>query len=139
MREIIILHIGQAGIQVGNACWELFCLEHGIRPGACCAVVGRLHAWWCDPVPNASTSAVAVAAAMHRSRVVCPNLVPAAALVRARARRLMCVWVCGCCAVAGGGVVQMAKCRRTHRLRTMTRIKRFTQRQVRRWLGARAD
>lgn len=35
MREIIILHIGQAGIQVGNACWELFCLEHGIRPGAC--------------------------------------------------------------------------------------------------------
>jgi len=33
MREIIIIHIGQAGIQVGNACWELFCLEHGIRPG----------------------------------------------------------------------------------------------------------
>ena len=20
---------GQAGIQVGNACWELYCLEHG--------------------------------------------------------------------------------------------------------------
>nr|CEL67380.1 TPA: Tubulin alpha chain [Neospora caninum Liverpool] len=33
MREIISLHIGQAGVQVGNACWELFCLEHGIRPG----------------------------------------------------------------------------------------------------------
>jgi tubulin alpha len=32
MREIISLHIGQAGIQVGNACWELFCLEHGIGP-----------------------------------------------------------------------------------------------------------
>ncbi|PFH38634.1 putative alpha-tubulin I [Besnoitia besnoiti] len=32
MREIISLHIGQAGVQVGNACWELFCLEHGIRP-----------------------------------------------------------------------------------------------------------
>ncbi|KAK8795687.1 hypothetical protein WA158_000344 [Blastocystis sp. Blastoise] len=30
MREIISLHIGQAGIQVGNACWELYCLEHGI-------------------------------------------------------------------------------------------------------------
>src|SRR3989338_10358285 len=32
MREVISLHIGQAGIQVGNACWELFCLEHGISP-----------------------------------------------------------------------------------------------------------
>jgi len=32
MREIISIHIGQAGIQVGNACWELFCLEHGIQP-----------------------------------------------------------------------------------------------------------
>jgi len=32
MREIINIHIGQAGIQTGNACWELFCLEHGIRP-----------------------------------------------------------------------------------------------------------
>jgi len=32
MREVIGIHIGQAGIQVGNACWELFCLEHGIQP-----------------------------------------------------------------------------------------------------------
>jgi hypothetical protein len=32
MREVISIHIGQAGIQVGNACWELFCLEHGIQP-----------------------------------------------------------------------------------------------------------
>jgi tubulin alpha len=31
MREIISIHIGQAGIQVGNACWELYCLEHGIQ------------------------------------------------------------------------------------------------------------
>ncbi|KAL5678112.1 hypothetical protein ACJX0J_014243, partial [Zea mays] len=31
MREIISIHIGQAGIQVGNACWELYCLEHGIE------------------------------------------------------------------------------------------------------------
>ena len=31
MREIISIHIGQAGVQVGNACWELFCLEHGIQ------------------------------------------------------------------------------------------------------------
>jgi tubulin alpha len=32
MREIISIHVGQAGIQVGNACWELYCLEHGISP-----------------------------------------------------------------------------------------------------------
>lgn len=32
MREIINIHVGQAGIQVGNTCWELFCLEHGIQP-----------------------------------------------------------------------------------------------------------
>ncbi|KAL4501497.1 hypothetical protein ABPG72_021304 [Tetrahymena utriculariae] len=32
MEEIISIHIGQSGIQVGNACWELFCLEHDIQP-----------------------------------------------------------------------------------------------------------
>ncbi|KAL8505045.1 hypothetical protein ACS0TY_016303 [Phlomoides rotata] len=32
MRECISIHIGQAGIQVGNACWELYCLEHGTQP-----------------------------------------------------------------------------------------------------------
>lgn len=32
MRECISIHIGQAGTQIGNACWELFCLEHGINP-----------------------------------------------------------------------------------------------------------
>lgn len=31
MREIINLHIGQAGIQVGNACWQLYSQEHGIQ------------------------------------------------------------------------------------------------------------
>jgi len=30
MREVISVHLGQAGIQAGNACWELYCLEHGI-------------------------------------------------------------------------------------------------------------
>ena len=24
--------MGQAGIQTGNGCWELYCLEHGIQP-----------------------------------------------------------------------------------------------------------
>ncbi|KAJ1913160.1 alpha-tubulin [Mycoemilia scoparia] len=32
MREIISVHIGQAGVQIGNSCWELYCLEHGINP-----------------------------------------------------------------------------------------------------------
>ena len=32
MRECISIHIGQAGVQMGNACWELYCLEHGIQP-----------------------------------------------------------------------------------------------------------
>jgi len=32
MREIISIHIGQAGVQTGNSCWELYCLEHGINP-----------------------------------------------------------------------------------------------------------
>jgi hypothetical protein len=32
MRECLSMHIGQAGIQVGNAYWELYCLEHGIQP-----------------------------------------------------------------------------------------------------------
>ena len=32
MKEIVNLHIGQAGVQMGNSFWELFCLEHGIQP-----------------------------------------------------------------------------------------------------------
>ena len=31
-REIISIHLGQAGVQIGNSCWELYCLEHGIQP-----------------------------------------------------------------------------------------------------------
>uniref|UniRef100_A0A8C6XKP0 Tubulin alpha chain n=1 Tax=Naja naja TaxID=35670 RepID=A0A8C6XKP0_NAJNA len=31
MRECLSIHIGQAGVQMGNACWELYCLEHGIQ------------------------------------------------------------------------------------------------------------
>lgn len=31
-RETLSVHIGQAGIQMGNNIWELFCLEHGISP-----------------------------------------------------------------------------------------------------------
>lgn len=31
MREVISIHVGQAGCQMGNACWELYCLEHNIE------------------------------------------------------------------------------------------------------------
>ena len=31
-RECISIHVGQAGVQIGNACWELYCLEHGTQP-----------------------------------------------------------------------------------------------------------
>ena len=31
-RECISIHVGQAGVQMGNACWDLYCLEHGIQP-----------------------------------------------------------------------------------------------------------
>ncbi|ELP84573.1 tubulin alpha-1 chain, putative [Entamoeba invadens IP1] len=36
MREIISINIGQAGCQLGDQCWELFCLEHGINPDGTC-------------------------------------------------------------------------------------------------------
>ncbi|GJJ07410.1 Tubulin alpha-1A chain [Clathrus columnatus] len=30
MREVISIHVGQAGVQIGNACWELYTCEHGL-------------------------------------------------------------------------------------------------------------
>jgi tubulin alpha len=30
-REVISIHVGQAGVQIGNSCWELYCKEHGIQ------------------------------------------------------------------------------------------------------------
>lgn len=32
MRECIQILIGQADVQFGNGCWELYCLEHGFQP-----------------------------------------------------------------------------------------------------------
>lgn len=28
-RECVSIHIGQAGVQMGQTCWELYLLEHG--------------------------------------------------------------------------------------------------------------
>jgi tubulin alpha len=32
MPDVISIHVGQAGVQIGASCWELYCLEHGIQP-----------------------------------------------------------------------------------------------------------
>jgi len=32
MREVISIQVGQAGVQIGNACWELYTIEHGLSP-----------------------------------------------------------------------------------------------------------
>eukprot|EP00069_Balaena_mysticetus_P005761 bmy_18217T0 len=32
MHKCISIHVGQAGVQIGSACWELYCLEHGVQP-----------------------------------------------------------------------------------------------------------
>lgn len=43
-RECISIHVGQAGSQIGNACWELYCQEHGIgRDGFLLADEVRQH------------------------------------------------------------------------------------------------
>ncbi|KAG7149807.1 Tubulin alpha chain like protein [Verticillium longisporum] len=32
--EILHLHLGQAGVQLGNSAWELYLLEHGLGADA---------------------------------------------------------------------------------------------------------
>ncbi|KZT72542.1 tubulin alpha-1B chain [Daedalea quercina L-15889] len=47
MREVISIQVGQAGIQIGNACWELYTLEHGISPDG--RLVDGIHKPDSDP------------------------------------------------------------------------------------------
>lgn len=42
-REVISVHVGQAGVQIGNAAWELFCLEHEIQPDGTMIVRNKQH------------------------------------------------------------------------------------------------
>ncbi|KAF9135489.1 Tubulin alpha-1 chain [Mortierella sp. 14UC] len=50
MREVISLHVGQAGVQIGNACWELYCLEHGLAPdGTLTPTEGYTHSELSSP------------------------------------------------------------------------------------------
>nr|UNW45407.1 alpha-tubulin [Amylostereum areolatum] len=41
MREVISVHVGQAGVQIGNACWELYTIEHGLSPDGRVLDAGR--------------------------------------------------------------------------------------------------
>lgn len=41
-REAITIHIGQAGVQIGNSVWELYCLEHGILPDGSIAATRQM-------------------------------------------------------------------------------------------------
>ena len=43
MREVISIHVGQAGVQMGNSCWELYCMEHGITPDGTVSKPYRQH------------------------------------------------------------------------------------------------
>ena len=31
-KEVINIHVGQGGVQIANAMWELYCAEHGVEP-----------------------------------------------------------------------------------------------------------
>ena len=52
MREVISIHLGQCGVQIGNACWELYCL---VRPRALehTARDPRTHPRWRSPSARA--------------------------------------------------------------------------------------
>ena len=48
MRQVIGIHVSQAGVHLWNACWDLFCLEHGIQPdGQCCG--SKQPRWKTEP------------------------------------------------------------------------------------------
>ena len=41
---VISIHVGQAGVQVGNSCWELYSLEHGLdNEGKLCKTTNELN------------------------------------------------------------------------------------------------
>ena len=70
MRECISVHVGQAGCQMGNACWELYCLEHGIQPD------GRMPSDKAIGDDSFSTFFADTGSGMHVPRAVFVDLEP---------------------------------------------------------------
>lgn len=56
MREVISIHVGQAGVQIGNACWELYCLEHGIQTNGTLEEGAKPHDRYSSPFFNEASS-----------------------------------------------------------------------------------
>ena len=56
MKEVIFLHIGQAGAEIGSSCWDLFCLEHGIDREGIHTPVGDARDSSCEAVFTESSS-----------------------------------------------------------------------------------
>lgn len=72
MREVISVHVGQAGVQMGNACWELYCLEHGIHPdGSKPVVEGEI-----EPDDSFSTFFSETMSGKHVPRAIFVDLEP---------------------------------------------------------------
>lgn len=69
-RECISVHVGQAGVQIGNACWELYCLEHGIQPD------GQMPSDKCTGDDSFSTFFSETGAGKHVPRAVFIDLEP---------------------------------------------------------------
>ena len=63
--------MGQAGAQIGNSCWELYCLEHGIQPD------GRMEGENVNPKDDSfSTFFSETGAGKHVPRAVFIDLEP---------------------------------------------------------------
>ena len=70
MREVISIHVGQAGIQMGNSCWELYCLEHGIQND------GQMTSGGAEGDSSFSTFFAETGAGKHVPRAVFVDLEP---------------------------------------------------------------
>lgn len=70
MREIISIHIGQAGVQIGNSCWELFCHEHQI------SLDGRSSEVLSQDETSKSTFFMETSAGIHVPRAIMIDLEP---------------------------------------------------------------
>lgn len=64
------MHVGLAGVQIGNSCWELYSLEHGIQPD------GRMPSEKANGDDSFSTFFSETGAGKHVPRAVFVDLEP---------------------------------------------------------------